>query len=64
MECSPLKERRFVLCCPPPNRILKFNVDGAYRGKLGPTKIGRVLRNCKWEALLMLSKHVGCVRFK
>lgn len=63
MGCSPLKERRFVLWCPPLNGILKFNVDKASRGKLGLTEKGGVLRNCKGEVLLMFSKYVGCVRF-
>ena len=39
--------------------VLKFNVDGALRGNLGPVGIGGVLRNCKGEVLIMFSKPVG-----
>ena len=35
MGCLPFKERRFVPWSPPPFGVLKFNVDGASRGKLG-----------------------------
>lgn len=37
----------------------KVNLDGASRGKPGPTGIGGVLRNSKSEVLLLFSKHVG-----
>ena len=60
MVCCPLKERRSVFWSPPPNGVLKFNVDGASRGKPGPTGIGGVLRNNKGEVLLMFSKHGVC----
>lgn len=40
-------------------RVLKFNVDGASRGKPGPMGIKCVLHNSKGEVLLMFSKHVG-----
>lgn len=47
-----------VPCSPLPIRVLKFNVDGASRGKPRPTGIRCVLHNSKGEVLLMFSKHV------
>ena len=58
MECGPVKEKRSVLWSPPHYGVLKFNVDGASRIKLGPARIG-VLRNSRGEILLMFSKYVG-----
>ena len=40
--CGPPKVRRSTLWSPPPLGVLKFNVDGAARGKLGPVGIGGV----------------------
>ena len=51
--------KKSIFWIPPPTGILKFNVDGATRGKLGPAGIGGVLRNDKGEVLLMFSKSVG-----
>ena len=42
-----------------PSGVLKFNVDGATRGKPGLVGIGGVLRNHKGEVMYMFSKHVG-----
>ena len=44
---------------PPPLGVVKFNVDGASRGKPGPAGIGGVLRYCKGEVLMMFSKYVS-----
>ena len=59
MVCGLPKVRRSTLCSPPPLSVLKFNVDGATRGKPGPTGIGGVLHNNKGGVLFMFSKHVG-----
>ena len=39
--------------------MLKFNVDGATRGKPGPMSIGGILRNNNGEVLFRFSKNVG-----
>lgn len=39
------KEREVMWWSPPPEGVLKFNVDGAARGKLGLTGISGVLHN-------------------
>lgn len=44
MGCRPVKVRRSILWSPPPLRLFKFNVDGAARGKPGPSGIGGALR--------------------
>lgn len=61
MICGPPKEEKrfFIFFCqnkekkrlfgPLERGSLKFNVDGAVRGKLGPTGIGGVLGNYKWK---------------
>ena len=59
MSCGPSKDRKVVCWRPPPSSWLKFNVDGAAKGKLGPADIGGVLRNGKGEVLFMFSKNVG-----
>lgn len=41
------KEKRVDPWCVPPSGILKFNVDGASRGRASPTGIGGVLHNDK-----------------
>lgn len=41
---------------------LKFNVNGASRGKPGPARVGGVLRNSHGVLLVLFSKHVGCMR--
>ena len=51
--------RRTVSWSPPPHGVLKFNVDGATRGKPGPMGIGGVLRNNSGVVLFMFSKRVG-----
>lgn len=52
------KKKRKVSWCFPPVGTLKFNVDGATKGKLGLAHIVGVLRNHKGEVLYMFSKHV------
>ena len=59
MSCGPSKDRKVVGWCPPPSGWIKFNVDGAAKGKPGPAGIGGVLRNDKGEVLFMFSKNVG-----
>lgn len=39
--------------------VLKFNVDGVTRGKLGPSGIGGVLLNCRGEVIYIFSRNVG-----
>lgn len=51
MGCGAAKERMSILWFPPPLDMLKFNVDGAARGKLGPTSIEGVLLNSNGEVL-------------
>lgn len=46
------------LWSPPPCGVLKFNVDGALKGKLGPVGIREVLGNYKGEVLFTFSKNV------
>lgn len=38
--------------------VIKFNVDGASRGKWGPVGVGGVLRNSNGKVPFMFSKHV------
>ena len=38
--------------------VLKFNMDGALRGKLGPTGIRGVLHNSKGDIIIMFFEHV------
>jgi hypothetical protein len=49
MVCGLPKVRRSTLCSPPPLGVLKFNVDGATKGKSGPAGIGGVLHDNKGE---------------
>lgn len=35
MKCGPIKEKKSIIWFSPLFGVLKFNVDGAYRGKLG-----------------------------
>lgn len=48
-----------IVWIPPLGGDLKFNVDGAAKGKPGLAGIGRVLRNSDGVVFLMFSKHVG-----
>lgn len=41
--------------------VLKFNIGGASRGKLGPMNIGGVLRNYKGDVLLCFQNMLACV---
>ena len=42
--------------------VLKFNVDGAAKGKPGPAGIGGVLCDSGGVVLVMFSKHVGIMK--
>lgn len=53
MSCGITNRRRVVPWAPPSQGILKFNVNGAARGKLGPTGIGRVLRDDRGVVLCL-----------
>lgn len=44
---------------PPPSGTLKFNVDGASRGKSGPAGIGGVLRDHSGSTRVVFSESVG-----
>eukprot|EP00268_Persea_americana_P062605 TRINITY_DN8040_c1_g2_i6.p1 TRINITY_DN8040_c1_g2~~TRINITY_DN8040_c1_g2_i6.p1 ORF type:complete len:254 (+),score=31.35 TRINITY_DN8040_c1_g2_i6:132-893(+) len=44
-----VKKKHLVTWSPPSPNVLKFNVDGAARGKPGPAGIGGILRNYKGE---------------
>lgn len=44
---------------PPPCGVLKFNMDGAARGKPGPAGIGGVLRNHLGSISVVFSEFVG-----
>lgn len=59
MSCGPCKLRKRVSWCPPPDGILKFNVDGVTRGKPKLAGIGGVLYNSEGKVLFMFSKNVG-----
>eukprot|EP00268_Persea_americana_P068026 TRINITY_DN9427_c0_g1_i1.p1 TRINITY_DN9427_c0_g1~~TRINITY_DN9427_c0_g1_i1.p1 ORF type:complete len:120 (+),score=19.95 TRINITY_DN9427_c0_g1_i1:825-1184(+) len=59
MGCRPSKMRKSVMLVPPSLGVLKFNVDGAARGKPRPAGIGGVLRNSKGEVLFTFSKPIG-----
>lgn len=43
----------------PPSGILKPNIDGVTKGKLGPAEIGGVFHNHKGSGVLMFSKRVA-----
>lgn len=49
----PIKEKKIGLLVSPPSGVLKFNVDSALRGKLGPTCIVSGLRNRKSEVEIL-----------
>lgn len=59
MSCSPCKLRKRVSWCPPPDGILKFNVEGVARGKPKLAGIGGVLYNSEGKVLFMFSKNEG-----
>ena len=59
MGCGAPKVKKSIFWIPPLTGILKFNVNGAARGKLGLAGIGGVLLNDKGEVLLMFPKSVG-----
>lgn len=59
--CNAPTVSKRVVSNPPSLRALKFNVDGAAKGKSGPAGIGGVLCNGDGVFMLMFSKHVGCM---
>ena len=59
MSCDPSKDREVVCWHPPPSGWLKFNIDGAAKGKPAPAGIGKVIMNDKGEVLFMFSKNAG-----
>lgn len=56
--CKSFKVKRPVRWSHPPNRVLKFNVDGVTRGP-GMAGIGSVLQNWREKLIYMFSKNVG-----
>ena len=59
LYCGVKKVKKVVLWAPPNVGVLKFNVDGAAKGKPGPAGIGGVLHDSGGLVLVMFSKHVG-----
>ena len=59
LKTSALKKKGLVSRCPSPCGVLKFNADGAAKGKPDLAAIGGVLRNQKGEVLFMFSKDAG-----
>lgn len=59
MGCGRGRGKRVIPWSSLPPVVLKFNVDGDSRGKLGPAGISGVLHNSKGEVLLMFSKPIG-----
>ena len=58
MGCGPTKERTYAPWCSPLMGVMKFNVDGASRGKPGSEGNRGVLHG-RGEVLLMFSQHIG-----
>ena len=56
MKTGALKKKGIVSWCSPPCGVLKFNVDGATKGKPGLAGTGGVLGNHKGQVLFMFSK--------
>ena len=56
MGCGAPKVKKSIFWIPPPTGtgILKFNANGAARGKRGPVGISGMLHNDKGEVLLVL----------
>lgn len=55
MSGGPCNSRISTIWSSPPVGTFKFNVDGATRGKLGPTDIGGVLRDATMTSSLVFS---------
>ena len=55
MKTGALKKKKVLSWCSPPCVVLKFNVDGAAKGK----GIGSILRTHVGEVSYMFSKYVG-----
>lgn len=58
MKCGTIK-KRIRVSWSSRSGVLKLNVDGAAKGKLGLIGIGGMLLNSKGGVLLMFSKSVG-----
>lgn len=58
MECVPTAKILDSWSLPT-NDFLKFNVNGAARGKLGVVDIRVVLHSCKAGVIFMFSKHMS-----
>ena len=61
MRCVLIEERTFVPWFAPLVGTLKFNMDGASRGKPGPAGARRVLCNSNGEVLLIYLEECGCL---
>lgn len=59
MTCGPTKNKRCISWSSPLCRVLKFNVDGATRGKPGEAGIGVVLHDDKGRSCACSLKGVG-----
>ena len=59
MVCGSSRSISLARWCLPLEGVLKFNVDGASRGKLGPAGIGGVLHNFKGGVLISFSNPIG-----
>ena len=59
LVCGPSRDKRSVVWFSPLDDVLKFNVDGAARGKPGPAYIGGVLRNIEGGLNFAFSVNVG-----
>lgn len=61
LYCGLFKMKKVLNWSPPAPEVLKFNVEGATRGKPRPAGIVVVFRNYKGTTLVLSSKHVGIV---
>lgn len=59
LRCGIVKVKWIVAWVPTQDRDLKFNADGATRGKPGSVGIGGVLCNHRRDVLIMFSKNIG-----
>ena len=59
LKMGGFKKKMKVCWCLPPFGVLKFNVDGAAKGKPGLAGIWGVLRNHKGEVIYMFPSMLG-----
>lgn len=59
MKSHPRLRKRQAEWSPPSCGFLKFNVDGASRGKPGPVGIGGVLRDHVGSTSIIFTEYVG-----